>query len=108
MENINPTTNNEELEMEVMEAIMENDADYNLLKLAEECTEVAELCIKLVTKDASHKPPIEQLCAEIGDLTIRIVPVIANIDPSGQIIEKAMEAKMAKLHTKINTYKGRL
>lgn len=50
-----------------------NDYNYNLLKAAEECTELSEVLIKSVTKKGTKKEPSKQsVIEEIGDVQIRL------------------------------------
>ncbi len=49
-----------------------NTIDYNLLKAAEECNELAEVLLKKVLKRGGPKEPTDQaIIEEIGDVIIR-------------------------------------
>jgi len=49
-----------------------NTSDKNILKVAEECAELGEVMIKLVTKTPLLKPKMEKIAEEMGDTIFRI------------------------------------
>jgi len=51
--------------------ISNNTLDHDLLKLAEECTELSEVLIKMVTKPNRREEKIPHLIEEMGDVSIR-------------------------------------
>lgn len=96
--------------MDLLEkALDENSREYTLLKLAEECTEVAELCIKKITKKGGIKEPSdEMLVLEMADLLVRFAPAAKIVDPDRESIGDAMNNKLMHLFERIEKYKGTL
>jgi NTP pyrophosphatase (non-canonical NTP hydrolase) len=96
---------------DLAKAFEANSLDYTLRKLAEECIEVAEVCIKMVNKPGSDKAPTrENLALELGDLAVRAINIMDREEFIGLDLEvaEAMKAKYIHLHERIEKYKGQL
>lgn len=104
MEEINTLT--DEQEKELMDAFEQNDPKFNLTKLAEELTELAEVCLKKVNKDEFHAPSDDSLISEAGDVMIRLMIVLEKVDNAGDKLEAAVDKKMRHLHNLRDKYKG--
>ena len=52
--------------------IAANSEEYDFLKLAEECTELSEVLIKMVTKPNRREERIPHLIEEMGDVKMRL------------------------------------
>jgi len=72
-----------------------NGNQYNLLKAAEECQELALALIQKVTK--VNKPDDQEIIDEIGDVMIR-VEILQKIF-SQDLIRKRVEEKLSKFQT---------
>lgn len=93
----------------VVEALTQNDRNYDLLKLAEECTELSEVCIKKISKEGYKREPVDQLLIEeMGDVLLRLVTVSDRFDPDGTKVPERIKAKFLELFEYIEEYKGRL
>lgn len=58
---------------EVIKKIVDyNTQEKNILKVAEECNELAEVMIKYVLKTPELKPPVSKIIEESGDVIFRI------------------------------------
>ena len=58
---------------EIIQVIVSNNTeDHNILKLAEECTELSEVLIKMVTKPNRREEKIDHLIEELGDVKLRL------------------------------------
>lgn len=84
-----------------------NTADKNILKVAEECTELAEVMIKYVVKTPEHKPSVDKIIEEAGDTIFRI-KVAAEMLGIWDQIEQRQTDKAAQIEEWINIqkYKG--
>lgn len=84
-----------------------NRAEYNELKLIEELCELNEVLIKRHVKQSQHKPPIEKVIEEIGDVVLRckILSKALNITDA---VNDRIEKKKDKLlnYIKEGKYKG--
>jgi NTP pyrophosphatase (non-canonical NTP hydrolase) len=93
----------------VVEALTQNDRNYDLLKLAEECTELSEVCIKKITKEGGVKEPADGLLIEeMGDVLLRLITVSDRFDPDGTLVPTRIKEKFLHLFERIEKYKGRL
>jgi NTP pyrophosphatase (non-canonical NTP hydrolase) len=91
---------------EVIDALSRNDGNYNFLKLAEELNELAELCLKRVTKsDTENAPTNQMIIDEIGDVMLRLIPIVELVDPREVLIEKRIKKKMNSLKEKLDAGK---
>lgn len=58
--------------LEMIEWLCNNKTkEKNLGKLGEECAELLEVVLKMMTRDEGMKPPMEKLVEELGDVTYR-------------------------------------
>jgi len=58
--------------LEMIEWLCNNKTkEKNLGKLAEECAELLEVILKMMTRSEDMKPPLEKLVEELGDVTYR-------------------------------------
>jgi len=86
-----------------------NDYDYNLLKAAEECTELAEVLLKKVTKKGGLKEPSDaSVIEEIGDVQIRI-NILTEMFGRGAVLDRIVY-KMDKYRTYVEQelYTGKI
>jgi NTP pyrophosphatase (non-canonical NTP hydrolase) len=82
-------------EADELQKILEaNDSAYNYLKLAEECSELAEVLIKRVTKSSEDAPSDEKIIEELGDVLLRAMFIV---EKSEREIEKRLEQKALAL-----------
>ena len=49
-----------------------NTPEFNYIKLAEELAELSEVILKRYLKKEEHKPPIERVIEELGDVLLRM------------------------------------
>lgn len=109
MELVDNAIVSEKKAMEVWDALALNDEDYELLKMAEECTELSEVCLKMVTKRGGVKMPTKaMLIEELGDVLLRAMRIGDRFDPDGTLTTKRISEKVLHLHERIERYKGRL
>lgn len=66
----------------------QNDPNYNLLKLAEECTELSDVLIKSVTKPNVDRN--EHLIEELGDVLLRATIVIRMIKADDKVDDRML------------------
>lgn len=82
---------------EIIKQVVEyNTKDKNILKVAEECNELAEVMIKYVVKSERLKPPISKIIEECGDVIFRI-KVIAEQFQIWNDIEQRQQDKANQL-----------
>ena len=95
--------NNKEL---IKYLVDNNDYKYNLLKAAEECTELALVLTQMALKE--NKVDKQEVIDEIGDVQIRL-KVLKHLF-SKRKIKKRMQYKLDKLKSYIadNKYIGKL
>ncbi len=72
-----------------------NTLDYNLLKAAEECNELAEVLLKKVLKRGGPKEPTNQaIIEEVGDVMIRC-SILASLLGNEEVL-KRVDFKLSK------------
>jgi NTP pyrophosphatase (non-canonical NTP hydrolase) len=86
-------TDNKEEEL-LNALITNNNLEFNILKVIEECTELNEVLLKYLTKDENKKPSLEKLAEEIGDVIFRIPVLIKHIPELDDLVEKRIEEKI--------------
>jgi NTP pyrophosphatase (non-canonical NTP hydrolase) len=76
------------------------DLKFEILKLAEEATELSEVCIKAVTKEkAVNDELIDKLVEEMGDVIARIhctkkaIRELTGVDISERVMKRAEEKR---------------
>lgn len=95
-----------------LEEVLTRTAEYNtmektLLKVAEECTELAEVMIKSVTKKEEHRPPMEKLTEEMGDVLFRIWVATKKLGNEAEVKQRvATKARQLEEWMNLNMYKG--
>lgn len=52
--------------------VSHNSEDHDILKLAEECTELSEVLIKMITKPNRREERMPHLIEELGDVEVRL------------------------------------
>lgn len=99
---------------EVVDALKKNTTEFTTLKLIEELAELQEKLIKFHLKSASHKPKMNEILDEIGDVGLRVTLFLDHhttddFDP-GEYVDERVEKKIKKLHGyyKEGKYKGGL
>lgn len=80
---------------------IERILDYNTEKgdygkLMEELAELSEVVVKSYIKVEGHKPPIEKVVEEIGDVLLRIDIIIRRLNIEEAVTER-IENKLKKL-----------
>lgn len=80
--------------------ISHNSEEYNLLKLAEECTELSEVLIKMVTKPNRREEKMEHLIEEIGDVSLRTRILVDKLKISDKV-EERVNSKLKYLDEKV-------
>lgn len=78
--------------------VSHNSEEYNLLKLAEECTELSEVLIKMVTKPNRREEKIPHLIEELGDVKLRLDVLITKLDLDKKVTER-YNSKLDYLNT---------
>lgn len=73
-----------------------NTPDKNILKVAEECNELAEVMIKYVLKTPELKPPVAKIIEESGDVIFRI-KVVAEMLGIWEDIKNRQKQKAAQV-----------
>lgn len=78
------------------ESILVRTAEYNtmdktLLKVAEECNELAEVMIKRVIKQEKYRPPIEKLTEEMGDVLFRVLVAAKALGNEEQVKQRVAD-----------------
>lgn len=68
--------------------IQYNAKDKNILKVAEECAELGEVMIKMVTKQPEDKPPMEKVTEEMGDVLFRCFVVMRQLNIEQEVMER--------------------
>lgn len=84
-------------EEKLKEIAEKTDLNYSLLKVAEECTEVSELCIKKLTKISDLQPTDENIVEECADLLSRISILVLKMGKIEKLI-KLSHNKTTKIH----------
>jgi NTP pyrophosphatase (non-canonical NTP hydrolase) len=84
-----------------LEKVITRTAEYNtmdktLLKVAEECTELAEVMIKRVTKHEDYRPSNDKLIEEMGDVIFRIYVAARKMKVDNEVFAR-VEAKAKQL-----------
>jgi NTP pyrophosphatase (non-canonical NTP hydrolase) len=84
-----------------------NSHDKNILKVAEECAELGEVMLKYVLKAQQHKPPVDKIVEEAGDVIFRIKVAAEMLGIWDQIEQRQVDkaAQMDEWITK-QMYKG--
>jgi phosphoribosyl-ATP pyrophosphohydrolase len=93
---------------EVIDHLIKNNKnDYNLKKLLEESIELSEVVIKMLNKSDEHKPPIEKLIEESGDVLFRLGVVLRQYKIK-ELVVKRTEEKSNQIAESIinNKFKG--
>ena len=80
---------------------LENTKEYNLLKCAEEISELNEVILKYVTKDPDYKPDLSRLAEELSHVIIRSTILAISLDLEDQVSE-AYVNKMDELKIMYN------
>lgn len=97
---------------ELTEALKKNTPEFTTLKLIEELAELQEKLIKYHLKSKDHKPKIEEILDEIGDVEIRVTLFIEQLDyeDANEYIDDRVHKKLGKLYGyyKEGKYKGGL
>lgn len=83
----------------------EVDEDYILSKTCEELTELLELLLKTMNKDAKHKPSKEKIIEEIGDVEFRVRMLRRKLGISYKAVEDRKIYKANQLAQMINNGK---
>ena len=83
---------------EIIEYIVSlNTEDYDLLKLAEEATELSEVLIKMVTKPNRRIERMDHLVEEMGDVKVRMDILQARLGVSKDV-DKRYQEKLDYIH----------
>lgn len=96
------------------QALKRNTNEFTTLKLIEELAELQEKLIKYHLKSPSHKPKLEEILDEIGDVQLRIelfIDKVRNEDfDVDDYLDERIDRKLMKLHgyVKEGKYKGGL
>lgn len=83
----------------ILDFIMENNEDeFLLLKLAEECAELGKELIQLITKPDMEKPLLENVRKEVIDVMFRIMTVAQplKLDDFSMELSERLEFKMVE------------
>ncbi len=91
----------------IKQLAVENSRNFNFSKLAEELTELSEICIKQINKRTKAKQPtIENFSDECGDVLLRTHILIEMLGIEKQVIER-MRTKGGKLseYRRLGKYK---
>lgn len=78
-----------------------NSHEYNCIKAAEECNELAHALICVYTKPS--KKHEEKIVEELGDLMIRLQPIIKHV--GWQAIQRRVDAKSEDIITEFKKRK---
>jgi NTP pyrophosphatase (non-canonical NTP hydrolase) len=62
--------------------------ERNILKLCEELSELGEILLKYVNKNAANKPPISKIVEELGDVFFRANVLAEQFDITDDILER--------------------
>ena len=65
--------------------VSHNSEEYDLLKLAEECTELSEVLIKMVTKPNRKEEKIPHLIEELGDVKLRMDILVSKLNVEEEV-----------------------
>lgn len=85
-------------EQQILDKVVENNSDeYNILKLAEECTELSDVLIKIVTK-ADKGIDIEHLAEELGDVRLRSKVLIDKLGLESKVRTRVSSKLFGILH----------
>jgi L-rhamnose mutarotase len=99
---------------ELMKALEENTMEFTTLKLIEELAELQEKLIKFHLKNVTHKPKLEEILDEIGDVNIRTALFLDRHETEEfdtfEYVDERVEKKLKKLnkYRKEGKYKGGL
>jgi NTP pyrophosphatase (non-canonical NTP hydrolase) len=78
----------------VLNALLKNNnLEFNILKVIEECTELNEVLIKYLTKSEENKPSLEKIAEELGDAIFRSVVLAEAIPGLMELVEKRLDEK---------------
>lgn len=74
------------------------DTEKLALKVAEECSELTEVLIKIVTKSERFKPPLDKVIEEMGDVWFRSEILMRKLGIRDQVMQRFHEkgANVAK------------
>ena len=72
-----------------------NDFEYNLLKLAEECTELSTELVTYFTKTQGRKARKIKITKELGDVKIRLTMLENQLD--NKLLQKHINEKVKAL-----------
>lgn len=91
----------------IKEILAYNKPEFQYIKLAEELAELSEVIIKRYLKKDPHKPPIEKIIEELGDVKLRIELLIAQENIHYHVEDRILQ-KSNKLLNYIDNgeYKG--
>lgn len=80
-----------------------NDFNHNMLKAAEEATELSEVCLKMVNKGPDFKPDPKEILEEYADVVYRGLIAVFTVFPDediddllGQVCDR-MEHKLTQM-----------
>jgi NTP pyrophosphatase (non-canonical NTP hydrolase) len=99
---------------ELLDALKKNTPEFTTLKLIEELAELQEKLIKYHLKSPSHKPKIQEVLDEVGDVGLRITLFLEQHTTdefdATEYVEERVEKKVKKLYGyhKEGKYKGGL
>jgi len=99
---------------EILKELKKNTPEFTTLKLIEELAELQEKLIKFHLKAPSHKPKLEEILDEIGDVGIRATLFLEHHSTEDfdaqEYVDDRVEKKMKKLYGyyKEGKYKGGL
>lgn len=68
----------------------ENSKVYNVLKLAEELSELSEVLLKLVNKPEGYKPPEIKIVEEMADVIIRMKVMATNFNIKDRVNDRVL------------------
>ena len=80
--------------------VSHNSEEYDLLKLAEECTELSEVLIKMVTKPNRKEEKIPHLIEELGDVKLRMDILISKLNVEEEVYIR-VSSKLDYLNKKV-------
>lgn len=84
----------------IKKMVNKNTIDFDLMKLAEECTELSEVLIKMVTKPNRREERMEHLVEEMGDVKLRMEVLVTRLG-FNKVVDARYEEKLAYFHEKL-------
>ena len=74
-----------------------NNLNFNILKVIEENTELNEVLLKFITKSPEHRPSIDKIIEEAGDVIARLVILIDQLDIEDSV-QSRIDEKLSILY----------